>query len=157
MPAGWISRIKVLISWVVLAAFVFVWWKLGLDLRSFKPTDTAKKLAIDNDLAALAGLLSTTVATATATALGITIKADLNRLDQTDWKVKAKALLKAMFEPRTLVAAACLAYLATGVFIVVVFFANKAEAPETINAFYLSVVGWFLGGFTGTLKSDPNA
>ena len=154
MPAGWASAMRVFIAWLVLIAFSYAWWKLGIDLIRFKPTDTQKKLEVGTEHAAFAGLVSMTVATATATALGFEIKKDIQLNGLSGWWNKLKKVIQIALQPSTMIAAGCIVYGLTGMFIVYAYLANVDEAPEMVSAFYLTIVGWAIGAFTAAFKED---
>ena len=143
---------KVAISLVVVLGFAVIWLWLCSEVRQFKPTTTKPKLEVDAVMSSLAGLLSTSVATATAAMLGFEVK---TRLQQNQsWWDTLKGMFRRAFTVPGLLTIGCVTYVLVGVLVVVVYLSNRAEAPETMSAFYLSAVGWALGAFSSTFK-DP--
>jgi hypothetical protein len=147
------SRLKIGVSFVVIAGFTAIWVWIALDVWQFKPTDAKPKVEIDAVVSSLAGLLSTSVATATAAMLGFEVKTQLE-VQQRWWEIVKRVLRRAFTIPGLLMLG-CIAYVAIGTLVVVVYLTNRSEAPETVSAFYLSAVGWALGAFSATFKDPP--
>lgn len=147
------NALKVGISFAVLLGFISMWLWLSREMWQFKPSQGKPRLEVDPVFASLAGLLSTTVATATAAVLGFEAQTPL-QLGQSWWQV-VKSLLRKAFSTAGLLAVGCVSYVAVGCLVIVVYLANRAEAPETVSAFYLSAVGWALGAFSSTFQDPP--
>ena len=152
MSPGAKTAVKVAISWLVILAFVGVWWGLGIALFDFKPTDAKKVMTVKKELATVAGLLSTTVAAGTATALGFELKTKVATMTAPSWWAKLLEAIKIALKPSTLIGVGCIAYAVTGVFIAIAYLSNTDEAPQVIAAFYLAALGWALAAFSSTFK-----
>ena len=150
------TAIKVLVSYLVLAGFIALWVSIGWRLWHYMPTTDKPKFDLDADTAALAVLLSATVGASAAAALGFEL-GEFRRNQMAvgvtpSWFDLVIRFFKIMFSKSVLMVVACVSYIAVGAFIVVVYRSNRGEAPDSIAAFYLSVVGWFLGAFASTFK-----
>jgi divalent metal cation (Fe/Co/Zn/Cd) transporter len=70
----WLKRnIFVLIALAVLASYVGVWWYIVREVLNFKATPEHPTVDIPTGIVQVAGLLGTTIATITASALGFNI------------------------------------------------------------------------------------
>lgn len=151
---------------VFVAVFAIIWLWVCWKVISYSPTRAMPRLEIGSSLGLVAGFLATTVATGTATVLGIEIAkiqettvlkssdgSTLMSAAGTPRRLDLRAALMRGLTRNNLIAAGCYAYLIVGVIVLLVFILNEDKAPGMMSTFALSAVGWIAGAFSATFKS----
>ncbi len=99
----------------------------------------------------LAGLLGTTIATITASALGFTVAEVKAAKKLADSNFTASDVGAALSTPTLL---AILVYVGVSVAVFFTWIANEEIAPEVLSVFALSSIGWLVGSASVAFKSE---
>ncbi len=142
-----------IIAGVFLALFVVVWAAVLLQVGFWVPDGTGAGPRLNNAVVCAAGVLSTSLSSLTASALGFTISEV--RKDQgaggsagkDKGAEKPTALNTADVTARLSgrIVAAVLVYLVVGLLILAVWLVKGAASTDLVNAFSLSILGWIIG------------
>ena len=137
-----------LIALAVLASYVGVWWYIMREVVSFKATTAHPTVDIPTGIVQVAGLLGTTIATITASALGFNIAEVAKATPATP--VTAAAIAKKMTTPTLL---AIVVYIGVSVAVFFTWVANEQVAPEVLSVYALSSIGWLVGSASVAFKT----
>jgi hypothetical protein len=139
-----------LLAFAILACFIGVWVYIMKQVADFHRTDELPTLELATGVVSLAGLLSTTIATITASALGFTIAEVKARATADSTGFDARAVGAATSTPTLL---AILAYTGVAVAVFFTWVANEDVSPEVLSVFALSSIGWLVGSAPVVFKS----
>ncbi len=152
---AWIkANIFNLIAVAVLACFAGVWIYIMKQVVDFQPSDEEPVLKLATGVVTLAGLLATTIATITASALGFTV-AEVKAQAGTDSSIKLNAATVGsnLTTPTTL---AVIVYVLVSVGVFFTWIANEEISPEVLSVFALSSIGWLVGSASVAFKTTAD-
>ncbi len=142
-----------IIAGVFLALFVIVWAAVLLQVGFWVPDGISAAPRLNNAVVCAAGVLSTSLSSLTASALGFTVS-EVRREQQgsgsgdaTKGKDKPAALNTGEITARLSgrIVAAVMVYLVIGLLVLAVWLAKGTASTDLINAFSLSILGWIIG------------
>lgn len=144
-----------IIAMVFLALFVIVWAAVLLQVGFWVPDGTSAAPKLNNAVVCAAGVLSTSLSSLTASALGFTV-AEVRREQQGSSgtggssdknKDKPTALNTGEITARLSgrIVAAVMVYLVIGLLVLAVWLAKGTASTDLVNAFSLSILGWIIG------------
>ena len=147
------------IAGTVLVLFAGIWGFICYQiLTPFTiPTDAVPtRVVLSDAVVTTAGFLATTVGTATAAILGITVaqvKTGTGQGDSDQQQAGSLATQAAnkVGDDKMLVFAVAL-YFAVGIMILVTWLIRPESSPELVQTFALSILGWAGGATTSVLK-----
>jgi hypothetical protein len=139
-----LDRLRQFLAGVFLVLFAVVWIWIAVKLLSFNPTPAQPKLVLSGAFVTISGVLTGTVAAATATALGI------NVVNAQQAGVTGGTLAKNALSP--LVAAGVITYAGVGILLLIVWLATSDTSPEVVQAFGVGVVGWLGGAYVAVTQ-----
>ena len=137
-----------IIAAVFLALFVIVWGNVLFQVWVFIPEVPGTPPKLNGAVVCAAGVLSTSLSSLTASALGFTI-AEVRREEQSGGAGKAQA---GVFEAGGIttklsgrVITALMVYLAIGLLVLGVWLVKGTASTDLVGAFSLSLLGWIIG------------
>lgn len=140
-----------IIAAVFLALFVIVWGNVLLQVWVFVPEVPGTPPRLNGAVVCAAGVLSTSLSSLTASALGFTM-AEVRREEQNGNAEAATRARAGVFEsgPFTTklsgrVIAALMVYLVIGLLVLGVWLVKGTASTDLIGAFSLSLLGWIIG------------
>ncbi len=142
-----------IIAAVFLALFVIVWAAVLLQVGFWVPDGTSAAPRLNNAVVCAAGVLSTSLSSLTASALGFTISEVRKEQGAGGSAGKDKGADKpaalntgdvtARLSGR--IVAAVMVYLVIGLLNLAVWLAKGPASTDLVNAFSLSILGWIIG------------
>jgi uncharacterized membrane protein len=141
-----------LVALVLLGLFAGIWIFVGIKLLTFDPSDTSPTVTFSTAIATTAGFLAATVATVTATVLGIEVQKV--RQDPADGSTPSVAkTTQDVLSDKTMLWVGALTYLLVGLFVLIVWLARSEQAADMIETFALGILGWIAGGFASLFRT----
>lgn len=140
------------IAYVGVALFVVVWgWVLSLTYKAGDPG-----AVIPTALMTTAGYLTSTVGAATAAVLGLSVaKGGGGQQPPPNGPPSLAAKIAQGTTDSTVVLVSVVAYLATGLAVLITWLIKDTIAPDLVKSFALGVLGWLGGAVTAALKATP--
>lgn len=145
------ANIFTLLAIAILGCFAGVWIHIMRRVAEFEPTTDRPTLELATGVITLAGLLGTTIATITASALGFTVAEVKAAKKLADSNFTASDVGAALSTPTLL---AILVYVGVSVAVFFTWIANEDIAPEVLSVFALSSIGWLVGSASVAFKSE---
>ena len=140
-----------IIAAVFLALFVIVWGNVLFQVWVFIPDVPGTPPKLNGAVVCAAGVLSTSLSSLTASALGFTI-AEVRREEEGGGGEAAGQARPGVFEAGGIttklsgrVIAALLVYLAIGLLVLGVWLVKGTASTDLVGAFSLSLLGWIIG------------
>ncbi|MET3951564.1 hypothetical protein [Arthrobacter sp. UYEF36] len=140
-----------IIAVVFLALFVIVWGNVLLQVWVFVPEVPGTPPRLNGAVVCAAGVLSTSLSSLTASALGFTI-AEVRREEQAGGAAAAGRAQEGVFEAGGIttklsgrIIAALMVYLVIGMLVLGVWLVKGTASTDLIGAFSLSLLGWIIG------------
>ncbi|MFD4420897.1 hypothetical protein ACFWN7_05270 [Agromyces sp. NPDC058484] len=139
--ANWLQKaLFPIIAGVIILVFVGAWAAVLIQVWSFIPSEEAPAVVLGDGLVVAAGVLATTLGTQTASALGFAV-AEVRAI-KGDSGFSVVAVAQSL---RIETYVAVFAYLAIGLAVFATWLFRESAAPELVNAFALSLLGWLIG------------
>lgn len=140
-----------IIAAVFLALFVIVWGNVLLQVWVFVPDIPGTPPKLNGAVVCAAGVLSTSLSSLTASALGFTI-AEVRREEQAGGAAAAGQAQEGVFEAGGIttklsgrIIAALMVYLVVGLLVLGVWLVKGTASTDLVGAFSLSLLGWIIG------------
>ncbi|MDZ4090820.1 MAG: hypothetical protein U1D68_06400 [Arthrobacter sp.] len=140
-----------IIAVVFLALFVIVWGNVLLQVWMFVPEVPGTPPRLNGAVVCAAGVLSTSLSSLTASALGFTI-AEVRREEQAGGAAAAGQAQEGVFDAGGIttklsgrIIAALMVYLVVGLLVLGVWLVKGTASTDLIGAFSLSLLGWIIG------------
>jgi hypothetical protein len=133
---------------VFLAIFAVVWLVICWRVLKYMPTEVAPVVDLPERLVVTAGFVATAVGGGTAAVLGI----EIQKIKSNQTLSTASALGAALKNDRLLVTG-IVVYAAIGLAVLLVWLFFGDRASEVVEAFGLSILGWFAGAFSGVFRA----
>lgn len=140
-----------IIAVVFLALFVIVWGNVLLQVWMFVPEVPGTPPRLNGAVVCAAGVLSTSLSSLTASALGFTI-AEVRREEQAGGAAAAGQAQEGVFDAGGIttklsgrIIAALMVYLVIGMLVLGVWLVKGTASTDLIGAFSLSLLGWIIG------------
>ncbi|MGP0224681.1 MULTISPECIES: hypothetical protein [unclassified Paenarthrobacter] len=134
-----------IIAAVFLALFVLVWATVLIRVGTWVPSGGAERPELNGALVTAAGVLSTSLSSLTASALGFTIsevKRDSAAAGEPNQLVSPGAVATRLSGR---VIFAIMVYMTMGMLVLVVWLFKGQASTDLIGAFALSLLGWLVG------------
>ena len=152
-----------IIAAVFLALFVIVWGNVLFQVWVFRPDVPGTAPDLNGAVVCAAGVLSTSLSSLTASALGFTI-AEVRREEQGGSSAAAAPAPAGTFDAGGItsrlsgrVIAALLVYLVIGLLVLGVWLAKGTASTDLIGAFSLSLLGWIIGAAGVVFQTEKPA
>jgi hypothetical protein len=151
-----------IIAMVFLALFVAVWGTVLFQVGFWVPDGKSTAPALNGAVVCAAGVLSTSLSSLTASALGFTI-AEVRR-DQQDRGGPSAGQGKAAINTGEVtmrlsgrIVAAVMVYLVIGLLVLAVWLVKGQASTDLIGAFSLSLLGWIIGAAGVVFQTEKSA
>ncbi|MCB5293015.1 hypothetical protein BJQ90_02460 [Arthrobacter sp. SO3] len=135
-----------IIAAVFLALFVIVWGSVLLQVWVFVPEVPGTPPKLNGAVVCAAGVLSTSLSSLTASALGFTI-AEVRREEESGGQARDGVLdpggITTKLSGRII--AALMVYLVIGLLVLAVWLVKGTASTDLVGAFSLSLLGWIIG------------
>ncbi|RDV10166.1 hypothetical protein DXK94_09860 [Arthrobacter sp. RT-1] len=145
-----------IIAFVFLGLFVAVWGSVLLRVGFWVPDGRTAAPALNGALVTAAGVLTTSLSSLTASALGFTI-AEVRHAE-------GSGRTETPFSPGDVTArlsgrivAAIVVYMAVGLLVLLLWLAKGTASTDLIGAFALSLLGWLIGAAGVVFQTEKAA
>ncbi len=152
-----------IIAGVFLSLFVIVWAAILLQVGFWVPDGLSAAPKLNNAVVCAAGVLSTSMSSLTASALGFTI-AEVRREQLGGQGAPSAEGRQALQSTGDITArlsgriiAAVIVYLVIGLLVLAVWLAKGTASTDLVNAFSLSILGWIIGAAGVVFQTEKSS
>jgi len=149
-----------IIAVVFLALFVIVWGSVLLQVWVFVPEAPGTPPKLNGAVVCAAGVLSTSLSSLTASALGFTI-AEVRREEQSGSTEVGGQAQAGVFDSGGIttklsgrIIAALMVYLVIGLLVLGVWLVKGTASTDLVGAFSLSLLGWIIGAASVVFQAE---